>query len=124
MQYMLLIYASPTATPDPKDLAADQFPDWSASSKALDAEGVLRGGEGLQGVDTATTVRVRGGERLITDGPFAETKEHLLGYYLIDVPDLDQAIGWAARLPNAHLGSIEVRPMLGPADSSGSGSGS
>jgi hypothetical protein len=112
MQYMLLIYGVPTATPDDKDLGPEQFTDWGDASKALEAEGVLRGGDGLQGVDTATTVRVRGGDRLVTDGPFAETKEHLLGYYAIDVPDLDQALTWAARLPNAHWGSVEVRPIL------------
>jgi hypothetical protein len=113
MQYMVLIYGSPDAVADARDLAPDQFTEWPDTSKALDAEGILRGGDGLQGVETATTVRVRGGERLVTDGPFAETKEHLLGYYLLDVPDLDQAISWAARMPNAHWGSVEIRPVLG-----------
>jgi hypothetical protein len=113
MQYMLLIYGTPTVTPDDKDLGPEQITDWRDVGKALEAEGVVRGGDGLQGVETATTVRVRGGERLVTDGPFAETKEHLLGYYLIDVPDLDKALDWAARMPNVHWGSVEVRPVLG-----------
>ena len=114
MQYMLLIYGVPTATPDDKDLGPEQFTDWGDASKALEAEGVLRGGDGLQGVETATTVRVRGGDRLVTDGPFAETKEHLGGYYLVDVKDLDRAIELAARIPGAARGidSVEVRPLM------------
>ena len=72
----------------------------------------MQAGAPLQGVDTATTVRVRRGERVVTDGPFAETKEHLLGYYLVECADLDEAIGWAERIPTASYGSIEVRPVL------------
>ena len=112
MKYMLLIYGSPDAQGDPKDLGPDQFTDWGDCSKAMEAEGVIRGGDGLQGVETATTVRVRGGDAMVTDGPFAETKEHLLGYYVIEVDDLDQAIAWAGRLPNASWGATEVRPVL------------
>jgi hypothetical protein len=69
-------------------------------------------GAGLQGVETATTVQVRAGERLLTDGPFADTKEHLLGFYVIDVPDLDTALDWAAKVPNVRTGSVEVRPVM------------
>ena len=90
--------------------------DWTAYTQALAEAGVLRGGAGLEGVHTATTVRVRGGERLITDGPFAEAKEHVVGFYVVDVPDLDTALTWAAQVPNARVGSIEVRPLM--ADSS------
>ena len=69
-------------------------------------------GDGLQGLETATTVRVRDGESLVTDGPFAETKEMLAGYYLIDVPDLDAALAWAAKIPSVGYGSVEVRPVM------------
>ena len=68
--------------------------------------------DALQLPDTATTVRVRNDETLLTDGPFAETKEILGGYYLIDVPDLDAALGWAAKMPNIAYGSVEVRPVM------------
>jgi hypothetical protein len=73
---------------------------------------VMVAGDGLEGVDTATTVRERDGETVFTDGPFAETKEILGGYYLIDVPDLDAALKWAARVPNVSFGSVEVRPVM------------
>jgi hypothetical protein len=74
--------------------------------------GVLVGGEALEPISAATTVRVRGGERMITDGPFAETKEQLGGFYLVDCADLDEAIEWAARIPSGEFGSIEVRPIM------------
>jgi len=113
MQYMLLIYSSLEAapaegTPAQSAISAAYF---AFSQKALEA-GVMQAGAPLQGVDTATTVRVRSGERVITDGPFAETKEHLLGYYLLDCADLDEANAWAAQIPTATYGSIEVRPVL------------
>jgi len=73
--------------------------------------GVMRGGNELKPVATATTIRLRGGKVLSTDGPFAETKEQLGGYYLIDVPNLDDAVKWAAKCPGAKTGSIEVRPI-------------
>jgi hypothetical protein len=76
--------------------------------------GVLRGGERLRPAATATTVRVRGGKTLVTDGPFAETKEQIGGYYLLDVKDLDEALKWAAMIPSARDGSIEVRPIWPP----------
>lgn len=69
-------------------------------------------GEALLGTDTATTVRLRNGERTTTDGPFIESKEVLGGYYVIDVADLDAAIDWAAKIPNVHVGSVEVRPVM------------
>lgn len=82
------------------------FGDW------LKERGWNRGGEALQPSATATTVSVRDGQRIVTDGPFAETKEQLGGYYVIDVPSLDDAIEAAARIPGAHTGRVEVRPIL------------
>jgi hypothetical protein len=73
---------------------------------------VLAAAEQLRGTDTATSVQLRGGERLLTDGPFVETKEHLLGFYLLDVPDLDTAVDWAARMPIVRHGTVEVRPLV------------
>ncbi len=85
---------------------------YGAFGEAAQAAGVMLGGEGLQPTSTATTVRVRDGEALTTDGPFAETREQLGGYYLLDCKDLDEAIGWAAKIPGAQTGSIEVRPVM------------
>jgi hypothetical protein len=76
------------------------------------ADGVLRSGEGLQGVETATCLRIKSGKVETMDGPFAETREHLGGYYVIDVPDLDAALTYAALIPSAHFGTIEVRPLM------------
>jgi hypothetical protein len=107
MQYMLLIYTPVDGTPDQAEPAA-----WGRYSQQLQESGAMVAGSGLQGLETATTVRVRDGESLVTDGPFAETKEMLGGYYLIDVPDLDAALAWAAKVPNVGYGSVEVRPLL------------
>ena len=79
---------------------------------SVEASGAMKGGNALQFPETATTVRVRNDETLLTDGPFAETKEILGGYYLIDVDDLDAALGWAAKMPNITYGSVEVRPIV------------
>lgn len=110
-QYLLLLYV-PTgdARPAPDELAAEH-PKWIAYTEQLRDAGVLVAGEALEEIDTATTVRVRAGETLMTDGPFAETKEALAGYYVIEAPDLDDALRWAARVPNATYGSVEVRPV-------------
>ncbi len=108
MRYMLLIYTDPqTDMTDGPDMQV-----WMDYTNALVEAGALLGGEPLQGTDTATTVRVRNGERLVTDGPFAETREHLLGFYMVDCADLDAALGWAARIPSAPYGSVEVRPIM------------
>jgi hypothetical protein len=113
MRYLLTIYGDESrwadATPEDvqKIMAA-----YGAFSDAAQAAGVMVGGEGLQPSSTATTVRVRDNETLTTDGPFAETREQLAGYYLLDCRDLDDAIGWAARIPDANGGSIEVRPVM------------
>lgn len=109
-QYMLLIYS------DPAERAAhgpeDEMPLWNAIGEELGASGQLMAGHGLQPAETATTVRVRDGERLLTDGPFAETRELLGGYWVIDAPDLDAALDWAAKMPNVGYGSVEVRPLM------------
>ena len=109
MQYLFLLAQSDEAANDPEGPRPD---DWTAYTQALAEAGILRGGAGLQGVDVATTVRVRGDERLLSDGPFADTKEHLIGFYVIDVPDLDTALDWAAKVPNVRNGSVEVRPVM------------
>jgi hypothetical protein len=108
-QYMLLI-CNPTEGLSP-DEAQAEHPKWMAYTQALGEAGALVSGEALQPVATATTVRVRGDERLVSDGPFAETKEALAGYYIIDVADLDDALDWAARIPSVTRGSVEVRPV-------------
>jgi hypothetical protein len=115
MRYMLLVYGDPTADAPP-ETPPGAFPGWEAATQGMQAAGVLREGEGLHTAESATTVRFRGGEALLTDGPFAETKEQLLGYYVVEVADLDDALGWARRLPNVHWGAVEVRPVdAGPA---------
>jgi hypothetical protein len=113
VQYTLLIYGDPAAGPDqdsPEGQA--EFAAWMTYTQALTDAGVLRGGEALQPTSTATSVQQRDGETLTTDGPFAETKEILGGFYLIDVPDLDTALAWAARMPNIAHGTVEVRPVM------------
>jgi hypothetical protein len=113
MNYMLLIYNDPTrepayGTPDFQAMMGGFF----ALNEKMKADGVLRGGEGLQGVETATSVRVKGGKVETMDGPFAETREHLGGYYIVEVPDLDAALKYAAMIPSASFGTIEVRPLM------------
>lgn len=113
MNYMLLIYSDPAMDPAYGTPAFDAmmkgFFDMNAAMKA---DGVLRGGEGLQGVETATSLRLRGGRTETMDGPFAETREHLGGYYIVDVPDLDAALRYGAMIPAAQWGTIEVRPLM------------
>ena len=113
MQYMLLIYSAPDAEPTygtPEFQA--MMTQFSAFNEKAGADGVLRGGEGLQGANTATSLKVRGGKVETMDGPFAETREHLGGYYVLDVPDLDTALRYAAMIPAAGFGTIEVRPLM------------
>ena len=85
---------------------------WLEYTAAAQEAGVYEGGAGLLPTETATTVRKREGERLVTDGPFAETKEQLGGYYLLNCADLDEALEWAGRIPNVSKGSVEVRPVF------------
>ena len=112
MRYMLVMGAAPEAWAEDEPADDGVIDDWDRYTRALADAGVLVGGHGLDGADAATTVRVRAGQRIVVDGPFAETKEHLIGYYVIDVDDLDVALDWAARAPNARIGSVEVRPVL------------
>ena len=125
MKYLLLIYNDESAYADatPED-GARMMAAYEAFSRELGESGAMLGGEGLDPTPTATTVRVRNGERLLTDGPFAETREALGGYYLLECRDLDEAIGWAAKIPGAASGSIEIRPVMnydapGPQGSAG-----
>ena len=113
MRYLLTIYADESryATMTPED-SARLMADYGAFGQEAQEAGVLLGGEGLQPTATATTVRVRDGEAMFTDGPFAETREQLGGYYLLECADLDEAARWAAKIPDARSGSVEVRPIM------------
>jgi hypothetical protein len=112
MQYMILIYEDEKQFASLPEAEMNRvFAEYMQYSKDLAAAGVLKGGAALQPIATATTVRVRGGKAATTDGPFAETKEQLGGYYILDVPNLDEAIKWAVKCPGAPTGSIEVRPV-------------
>jgi hypothetical protein len=110
-QYMLLIYGPSDRSPTPEEMAAE-MPRWNEYTQGLEDAGVMRAGDALHGTDSATTVRVRDGETQVTDGPFAETKETLGGYYVIECADLDTALKHAARMPNIAYGSVEVRPVI------------
>ncbi len=113
MQYLLMIYAAEDAGPQPgTDEFMDMLGDYQKFSDLVEADGVFIAGEPLDSITTATTVKVRDGKHQITDGPFAETKEALGGYYLLDCQDLDEAIGYAAKIPSAVYGSIEIRPIM------------
>lgn len=109
MRYLLLIYEDESKSPPPDDA---EMARWFQVTDAMKEAGIHLAGEALHPVEAATTVRVKSGETLATDGPFAETREQLGGFYLLDVPDLDQAIAWAAKLPTADRGSIEIRPVV------------
>jgi hypothetical protein len=113
MQYLLLIHDDEASYWDmaEKDRAA-LHQEYGVFTAALRQSGAYVGGNQLQPTATAATVRVRDGEQVVTDGPFAETKEQLGGYYLIDVDSLDEALEWAAKIPSARHGSIEVRPLI------------
>ena len=113
MKYILLIYAaeSDQANVDLKEQAA-YMQRYFTFTEDLVKSGKMVAGDPLQGVAAATSVKVRNGKTLTTDGPFAETKEQLGGYYIVDADDLDDAIAWAAKLPTAEHGTIEVRPLM------------
>lgn len=115
MQYALLIYEDEAGSyPEGEQGEAwrDVLSAHEAFAEELHRKGALRGGSGLRHTDTATTVRVAGDGRTVHDGPFAETREQLGGFYLIEAADLDEAIAWAKKLPVAANASIEVRPCL------------
>jgi hypothetical protein len=113
MQYMALIYSAPGSepvygTPEFKAMMDGYF----AFTAHLKEKGAFIAGDGLKGTDTATSLRVRGGKVETMDGPFATTKEHLGGYYLMEVPDLDTALKYAAMIPTAAYGTVELRPVM------------
>jgi hypothetical protein len=109
MRYALLIYVAPwESTPEEDAQVMAKYNAFSAEAMTAD---VMRGGEALHEAKTATSVRVRDGKTLVTDGPFAETKEEFGGFYLIEAANLDEAIKWAAKIPGATRGTVEVRPV-------------
>jgi hypothetical protein len=112
MQYLLMIYQS-EAEYGKMDAGTNQkmVEEYGAFTQAIIQSGNFKGADRLQPTSTATTVRVRDGKTLTTDGPFAETREQLGGYYLVEAKDLDEALAVAARIPSARVGSIEVRPI-------------
>ncbi|MDX6607080.1 MAG: hypothetical protein QOD14_1620 [Solirubrobacterales bacterium] len=113
MKYAFTIYGDESqresATPDQLQAMSQAY---GAFTQEVEEKGILLAGDGLYPTSTATTVRVRGGDRDVTDGPFAETKEQLGGFYVLDCKDLDDAIDWAAKIPGAQFGSIEIRPVM------------
>jgi hypothetical protein len=112
VKYLLTLWGVESAWSDLAPAAAKaDLARWDAFGREASDAGVLASGEGLQPTQTATTLRVRDGEHLVTDGPFAETTEQLGGYYLLDCRDLDEAISWAKKIPSQN-GSIEIRPVL------------
>ncbi len=112
MKYMLLIYSDEAAMQSASKADADQmFAAYGAYVEALKKAGVDAGMDRLQRSASATTVRIAGDKTKVLDGPYAETKEQLGGYFIIDVPDLDAALSWAARCPGASHGAVEVRPI-------------
>lgn len=116
MQYVIMAMEAPgdyRARTDP-DSSDAYWASWAGYVAALGESGIMSAAAGLQPPETATTIRLRGGTTQVQDGPFADVKEHLGGVFIIDVPDLDTAMEWAARCPSAATGSVEVRPVLPP----------
>ena len=112
MKYILLIYGNEKAQQGANQAAAKQMmAAYGAYTEAMQKAGVIAGGDRLQPTTAASTVRVANGKTEVLDGPYADTKEQLAGYYMIDVPDLDAALSWASRCPGASHGAIEVRPL-------------
>jgi hypothetical protein len=113
MQYLLLLHFPPGQGPQEGTPEFDaEMRRWSELNAELRQAGVVLGASGLH-VDATTTLRAPGGNVTVTDGPYAETKEILFSFYMLDVPDLDAATEWAAKMPSAEYGSIEIRPMMG-----------
>ena len=113
MKYLLIIYCDEAA--DARKTAEEQKKEmdaYFAYTTEAQKSGVLQAGEALHPSSTATTVRVRNGKKLTTDGPFAETKEQFGGYYLLDCKSLDEAIDWAGKIPHASQSAVEIRPVL------------
>jgi hypothetical protein len=111
MRYALLIYTA-EPTEDAPDPMPSEFADYAAFSTYVRERGAFQAGDALQSTASATTVRVRDGQTVTTDGPFAETKEALGGFYIVEAADLDEAIDYASRIPGAKHGSIEIRPIF------------
>jgi hypothetical protein len=112
MKYMLLIYGNEAAAQAASKADIEQtLAAYGAYAAALNKAGAMVDGNRLQGTTNATTVRIEGGKTNVLDGPYAETKEQLAGYFMIDVPDLDAALSWASRCPGAARGAVEVRPV-------------
>jgi hypothetical protein len=113
MKYAFTIYRDEsqmeTATPEQMQEMSGAYRE---VTEEMQQKGVLLAGDGLYPTATATTIRVRDGQRDVTDGPFAETKEQLGGFYVLDCRDLDEAIEWAAKIPGSQIGSVEIRPVL------------
>ena len=116
MQYMIMFYEDPASLADRSDPVKGPALQgaWGAYIQALAGAGIKVSGAGLQPPHSAATVRVRDGQRVVHDGPYAETREHLGGFFVVEVPDLDTALDWAARSPAASYGAVEVRPVLPP----------
>ncbi len=110
MKYMLLIYLTEDAPSEEERTAC--YEKSAALCRELDASGKFISANPLQPVSTATTLRIREGKRIVTDGPFAETREYLGGYFLVEADDLDEALSIAAKIPGAKFGSVEVRPVI------------
>jgi hypothetical protein len=112
MKYMILIYSDPALEPAyGTDAFGAMMAGYGEANKVMEAAGVMVAGDGLQDIETATSLTTRNGKVETMDGPFAETKERLGGYYIVDCPDLDAALGYAALIPSAAFGTIEVRPL-------------
>ena len=116
MDYVIMFYEPTELFSDREDHAKSgaYWGAWMDYIGALQKSGLVKGGQGLQGPATATTVRVTDGKRQVQDGPFADTKEQLGGFFMLDAPDLDTVLEWAARSPAAAYGCVEVRPVLPP----------
>lgn len=113
MQYMLLIYDVEDSGPNPGTVEFDEMMQaYGAFDQEVNRAGVFVAGEALLPTSTSTSVRVRGGKAMTTDGPFAETKEALGGYYILDCKDLDEVLAYAAKIPGASSGTVEVRPVM------------
>jgi hypothetical protein len=110
MKYMLLIYMEENALSDAE--RADCYVKSAQLAQDIHIKGQYLAANPLHAISTATSIRVRDGKRLVTDGPFAETREQLGGYFLIDAKDLDEAIGIAERIPGARVGTVEIRPVM------------
>ena len=112
MQYMLLIYGDESARAHAtKEQMGQMFAAYGAYTEAMKKAGVFKAGDPLEAASTATTVRIADGKTKVLNGPYIESKEQLGGYYLIEAPDLDSALSWAARCPGAQFGTMEVRPV-------------